>query len=73
MKPKYKTVNYPMIVPKGDYCWESMPPYAICSKFSNEGGHRTCDIGLYPLEVAKDGSGVLKPPNCYSLKEENEA
>ena len=67
MKPKYKEVNLLITVPKGKYCWEYLPPYALCEHFSNEGGCSRCDLGFYPLET-KDREGVLKPKVCGRLK-----
>jgi len=62
---KRKMVIFPIQVPEGDYCWD----YSLtgsCDHFDNEGGHETCDLNFYQK---CDKNGVLKDPDCKSLKE----
>ena len=70
--PKYKQVLISIRVPAGKWCWEPMPPFAICPHFDNEGGPPRCTIshlfGHVDLEYDKS-DGVLKPANCLKLTE----
>ena len=64
----YKTVNLPIRVPEGKYCWEWFGESpAICPFFSNDGGFRRCDLHLGKLVTTDDG--ILKPEECNSLLE----
>ena len=61
-----KTVNLPLRVPRGLYCWEHTTPYSICENFDNEGGQPVCLMNIGDL---KNGElGVHKPKECLALK-----
>jgi hypothetical protein len=62
-----KTVNLPIKVPIGRYCWGLLSP--PCEYFDNEGGHETCNLNLGDLKCSKSG-WVLKPKKCLNLEEE---
>jgi hypothetical protein len=68
-----KTVNLPIEVPEGKYCWDGINP---CEHFDNEGGHPNCGLGLGVELKYEDGGragfsgGVLKPEKCLKLKEQ---
>ena len=61
-----KIVNFPIKVPKGDFCWKY--DNAICRFFDNTGGWPSCDIGFCNDET-KHNDGVLKYKKCAALKE----
>ena len=63
---RYKTVNYPIEVPRGDYCW-CWDGTRLCQFFDNEGGHVSCELGFYNSE--RDVNGIIKAANCFILKE----
>ena len=52
-------VFLPIEVPVGDMCWDGE---TVCEHFDNEGGHATCDLGMYPMEM--DTGKVMKPIEC---------
>lgn len=64
----YKTVNLPIRVPEGKYCWEFNGEHNICHYLSNEGGYPECALGLGNVDFT-EGEGVLKPEKCKSLLE----
>lgn len=66
MDNRYKVVKSPILIPKGDFCW-NMDNHAICEYFEASGGNPRCDIRMGFLEYADDG-GVLKPKKCKLLK-----
>ncbi len=66
-KDNVKTVNMPIKVPSGHYCWEQFGNHEICGHFSNEGGHPKCSLGFWEQSIKKDG--FLKDPKCDSLVE----
>jgi len=61
-----KIVNYPIIVPEGDYCWDGN---RACQFFDNEGGHAHCELNFYGQTYDKQGYGVIKSDKCKKLKE----
>ncbi len=66
-----KTVNYPIKIPSGEYCWMFLNTehQELCQFFDNEGGNSTCTLGFFDLE---DAFGwVRKAPKCLALKEVN--
>jgi hypothetical protein len=64
-----KTVNMPITVPSGQYCWEYSGKHEVCAHFSNAGGHYTCSLGFY--SQARMKNGVMKAPECDSLNDAN--
>ncbi len=68
MNKWYKKVNYIIIVPKGDYCWEAKYGKAFCEHFDNEGGHSRCMLNEI-WNINDDNKGALKSPQCRQLEE----
>ncbi len=66
-----KTVNYPIHVPSGKYCWTYSGEEYSCKFFDNEGGHATCNLNFDNDEgsakLKKDG--VPKAKECLALKD----
>ena len=61
-----KTVNLPITVPSGSYCWEYSGKREICEYFDYESGHPKCLLHLYPQTPTE--KGVPKDIRCNSLK-----
>lgn len=66
-----KIVLWPIEVSPGKYCWEWFGNRAICGHFNNEGGHATCNLGMYisTKDETSDVNGILKPSECLNLHE----
>ncbi len=61
----YKTLNFPIRVPKGDYCWKD----EICSYFDNYSGVPNCLLRIGELKYEYNKSSfVKKPQECINLK-----
>ena len=69
-KSSYIVVNYPIRVPRGDYCfcWNAGGDSTICSFFSNEGGHGTCDLNFSDIICTPEGF-YKKAKHCRDLEE----
>lgn len=61
----YKTVLLPVMVSKGDFCWDSN---RICQHFDNEGGYARCSLYIGDMKQDKEGH-YPKPKECLSLEE----
>lgn len=61
---KRQTVNLPIVVPVGKYCWEYNVP-GTCDFFNNEGGTPSCDL---KFDQKDSKHGVLKDPICKNLQ-----
>lgn len=59
-------VLLPIRVPDGKYCWEYTGERSICEHLNNEGGYKTCDLGLGNLKESTDGA--LKGKDCSDLE-----
>lgn len=60
------TVEFPIKVPSGKYCWEYYPPHEICEYLDNEGGFSTCILGF---DQGKDTKkGILKAEKCLKFR-----
>lgn len=75
----YKTVQKPLKVPEGDYCWrytaDNDGSYTICEHFDNEGGHPHCTEGFfmpYVYGAKQDPKGVRKSEECKCLQTKEE-
>lgn len=69
-KGNFKTVMFPIQVPKGKYCWKYSEDGAICKHLSSEFGDE-CVLGLDGGGFLESNSdGVLKPHKCNMLMEE---
>lgn len=67
IRPKYKKVNFPIEVPKGDFCWSwALDEPTICTHFDNQGGHGTCNMGFMLEQTDK---GYKKANECLTLEE----
>ena len=67
--PKKMMVSYPIEVPEGKYCWESIPPFALCERFNNEGGYASCSLDFDRYgKIKETKEGYLKPLKCAKLK-----
>jgi hypothetical protein len=65
-----KTVNLPIRVPDGKYCWLGTS-IESCEYFDNYGGHDTCKF--FFLEYKRDVNGYpKKAKECLVLLEKNE-
>jgi len=64
-----KTVNFPIKVPSGKYCWDFTNFNDNCEFFDNEGGHVSCELGFDIARKNYDADGVLKAEECNALKE----
>ena len=67
---KMKKVLMPIEVPNGNFCF--FDNEQVCNHFSIQNNLPTCDLGFKPL-LGKNCfkySRVLKPADCFKLKEE---
>jgi len=67
MDERYKEVNLPIQVPKGDYCWD-IDNNAICGYLEISGGNPRCSIAISYFLKYDDNGSVLKPDKCEDLK-----
>ena len=68
MESKYKTVLFPISVPKGDYCW-NREEGVICGHFGNEGGHPDCSFNRFIGLKYDEKHNVKKCDGCLELEE----
>jgi hypothetical protein len=63
----YKTVAFPLQVPKGKYCYTT-EDHMMCAHISFDSGIPSCDLGMI-VERDYNSVNVLKDPECEGLEE----
>lgn len=61
---KKTVVLLPILVPEGQYCWDSSEE-VLCDHFDSTGGHARCEIG-FVVDFDKQGR-VPKSRKCTNL------
>lgn len=62
---KYKIVNYPIRVPRGEYCWTLDGPR--CQFFDNTVGHPSCYLDFFEITITP--KGYKKAKCCQDFME----